>query len=285
MFITMNIHQIITGEKIQSIADIFIGNEGDFNYNPYISQQTQKRKYLSDFENGQPYNNPRIVFCYGPLIYALSKIIHLFENPFILITHNSDENILPNKPEIDNMLNCKKIIRWYSQNVHVRHEKLYFLPIGIANHQWAHGNLYMFESVFSKNVEKTKSIYFNFNIDTNKTVRQECYNMFCEKIPFLENCSPFENVHRMAEYKFCICPNGNGLDTHRLWECFYLKVVPILLRNTYSEIIKETTGLPMILLDNWTDLNLETLNYSQYDFENAYKCLTMDYWTHKIINE
>ena len=33
---------IITGEKIQDIADIFIGHENDFKYNPYISKLKDK---------------------------------------------------------------------------------------------------------------------------------------------------------------------------------------------------------------------------------------------------
>ena len=125
----MDIHQIITGEKLQSIADVFIGSDSDYNFNPYISSQIEKKKYLSDFNNGQPYNNPKIIFCYGHLIESFSEIIHLFVNPFILITHNSDENIIPNKLVIDNILNCKNLYKWYSQNICFEHSKLFFLPI------------------------------------------------------------------------------------------------------------------------------------------------------------
>ena len=50
--------------------------------------------YLSDeFKNINEYDNPKFVFCYGDLIDEFEKIIQLFKNNFVLITHNSDKNI------------------------------------------------------------------------------------------------------------------------------------------------------------------------------------------------
>lgn len=292
----MEINQIITGEKLQSIADIYIGESAScFNFNPWISIQTNKHKYLSDFDNVETYNNPRVVFCYGYLIKKLSTIIHLFENPFILITHNCDENMVPDKPEIDLILNTPNLICWYSQNVGIVREKLYFLPIGIANRQWEHGNLEIFRNVFELNLRhiKSKMIYMNFNIDTNRNAREICYNSLSNKIPFLPMTNFENHIFRMAEYKFCICPIGNGLDTHRLWECYYLRVVPIMLKNTFSSIIKSTTNLPMVLLDSWDDLftiiseeniiyNLP--DYETFDFDSCSKYLQFEYYMKQIIS-
>jgi len=98
---------------------------------------------------------------------------------------------------------------------------------------------------------------------------------------------PITNILRLSLYEYCICPEGNGLDTHRLWECYYLKVVPILLRNTYSEIIQKETGLPMILLNSWSEFDHDKLpKYDTFDFNIVVpRILTMDYIKKTFQNE
>jgi hypothetical protein len=78
-------------------------------------------------------------------------------------------------------------------------------------------------------------------------------------------------VRRLSEYAFCICPEGHGVDTHRFWECMYLRVVPIMLRTPFSMIL-EYNHYPVVLLDSWEDLDESTLDYSAYEFPE----ITMD---------
>lgn len=278
--------QIITGEKIQSIADIYIGDSYYFTYNPLITVQYDKQKRLSDFNNMTKYDNPRIVFCYGDLINDFYRIMHLFLNPFVLITHNSDENIVK-KEIVDNILNCPNLIRWHAQNVGYIHEKLYFVPIGIANAQWPHGNLKMYKHIFENyNIQniKRKNFFMNFKIDTNIEKRMKCYEELHKWVPFLPLMPAIQNLIRMIEYKFCICPEGNGLDTHRLWECFYLQIVPIVLRNTFTENIQKKTGLPMILLDSWKELTVNVPKYDSFDFNKSKEYLCFEYYKEQIIS-
>ena len=59
-----------------------------------------------------------------------------------------------------------------------------------------------------------------------------------------------EYFKELKRHKYAICPRGNGLDTHRLWECLYLDVIPIMLKSDSTNI----SGLPIIYLDKWEDL-------------------------------
>ena len=104
-------------------------------------------------------------------------------------------------------------------------------------------------------------------------------------IPFLPTVSPESNIQRLQTYKYCICPEGNGLDTHRLWEAYYVKTIPILLRTTFSTNIKQVTNLPMILLNSWDDFDYNLLpEYDESYFtinkylylETFYSLLTLD---------
>lgn len=259
---------IVTGEKIQQKCDIYLGFPEDFNYNPVISQQTNKHLNLNYLNN--KFDNPYLVFCHSHRISELSSKIHLFNNNFILVTHNSDGEIRYTF-DILNILNCKKLDKWYAQNICFENNKLKFLPIGIANSMWPHGNLNYFtnEIVLYNILNKSKDVYFNFNIGTNRMKRENCFHNLKDKLEWLNNVSPFENIIRLSQYKFCICPEGNGVDTHRLWECFYLKVVPIVIKSEFTNILIKQ-GLPIYILENenWYDLDINKLNYTDFDFNN-----------------
>ena len=252
---------IITGELIQECADIYIGTPSDFAYNPRIAVQTDKHLLLSDLFDATTYNNPRIVFCYSSLVWPFSMISHKFENPFILITHKGDTNI-ENLQYINSILNMPNLTKWYAQNVNYVHDKLVPLPIGIANRMWPHGEFSIIES------EKTHGIYMMFDINTNPKVRYDCLDALRDKIPFLQFVPPVANQLRLSRYKYCICPEGNGLDTHRLWEAIYLRVVPILIRSTHVELLQAEYRFPAILLDSWRDLDVDKLPaYESFTWE------------------
>ena len=258
---------IITGEKIQQLCDVYFGFKEDFYFNPVIKTQLKKQFNLNYLN--KEFNNPYFIFCSTHRVKELSKKIHLFKNHFALITHNSDGEIR-NEPEILNILNCPNLDKWYSQNICFDNPKLYFLPIGIANSQWPHGNINFFnnELTINNSSNKTKNIYFNFNIDTNKIKRGKCFESLKNKIVWLNTVSPSENIIRLSQYKFCICPEGNGVDTHRLWEALYLKTVPIVIKSEFTDILQKN-NVPLVILNNWDEFDETILKYENYDFNHA----------------
>lgn len=247
---------IITGEKLQQLADIYIGNIEDLEYNPLIRSQRDKHLELNSIIS--PYNNPYTIFCYTHRIYEFAKIIHFFQNPFCLITHNSDENIIENE-DIISILNCPILVKWHSQNICFYHKKLFMLPIGIANRMWPHGNTSIYSDIVPT---KTKSVYFHFNIHTNRLKREVCYNVLHTKLEWLPEIPPNENIYRLSQYKYCICPEGNGVDTHRLWEALYVKCIPIVIKSQFSETLIRN-NISVIVLDQWADFNENHLIYNE----------------------
>lgn len=257
---------IITGEKIQQYCDLYIGKICDFNYNPIICNQISKHLNIDSINT--EFDNPIHIFCYSHLINELSSKIHFLKNKFILITHNSDTNIELND-YVKNILNCTNLIKWYAQNIIYEDNKLILLPIGLANSMWPHGNLSLFNDIILTNNldKKSKLIYFNFKINTNINKRKPCYEILRHKLEWLGNVPPVENLYRLKEYKFCICPEGNGVDTHRLWECLYLKVVPIVINTCFTKILVKY-NIPLVVLNKWSDLSLTELKYENFNFNN-----------------
>ena len=273
---------IITGEKIQDLCDYYIGTSYYFNYNPFIKQQYKKHINIDNFNlnNIKTLNISRI-FCYtylinGPLYEKYKdKLFQLLSNittQFSLVFHNSDAEF--NEINLE-LFNIKNITNIYSQNMNVPIDNLFIvnkklvpIPIGIANSMWGHGNLSIWKLILNKtNLSintKPNNIYMNFTVNTNFIKRQLCLNiMLTYNIPNVPNTDYYNYLKLLSTYKFAICPEGNGIDTHRFWECLYLKTIPICLKNTvtlyYSKLF------PIILLDKWDDLNLDTLNDNFYN--------------------
>jgi len=265
---------IITGEKIQNLADIYLGLDEDFKYNPFFNTQRQRVKQynlINIGKNNGNYNNPRIVFCFTHRIDILRTKINFFQNNFILLTHNSDEEIKDNENVI-NILNCDKLVRWFTQNLYVEnlihpYNKLNILPIGIANTQWKHGKDFILSYLNNLKNGKDKNVYMSFDINTNKKERKDCYNSLYKKIEFLPSIDSLGNFERMSRFKYCICPIGNGVDTHRFWEALYLKVIPIVVRNTFYTLLENK--VPMIILNNWDEFDLPKLpDYNTFNVDN-----------------
>jgi hypothetical protein len=294
---------IITGEKIQQLCSLYIGDPEQ--YNPLTANDCKSKLYnIHQINTG--FNNPYLIFCYGHRLEELAEKIDFFMNDFILFSHNSDFNI-KDTPSVKKILDCARMQKWYAQNLCIEHEKLELLPIGIANSQWQHGYL-TFMSFYNNmgannmgannmgannmgannmgannmgannmgdnnmgannmHINKNKNVYFNFNIGTNRLKRQDCHDKLIHKLSWLHPVYQLDNLRRLVEYKFCICPEGNGADTHRLYEALYLKTVPIVIRYDFINVLQKY-NVPLVVLDKWEDFDETKLHYEDYNFND-----------------
>jgi hypothetical protein len=62
---------IVTGERIQEMCEIYLGEDADFNWNPVINKQKSKHVYLERIVS--EFNNPYYVFCYTHQLHLLSS--------------------------------------------------------------------------------------------------------------------------------------------------------------------------------------------------------------------
>jgi hypothetical protein len=256
----------ISREKIQKETDVFIGTPDCLNEN--LSITINHPKAINIYNLNSEYDNPLYVYTYGENLVLFKDKIDLLKNRFILISNNDDTNIYDNEL-YRYIANHPKIIKWYSQNVILDHPKLEMIPIGLANSKWKHGNLENINKAYldlkANNIEKINKIYFYFTIETNKEKRLDCYLKLKDVLEISEKKKEEDYFNYLATFKFGICPEGNGIDSHRLWECFYLKVIPIVLNNPFIEKVKNKYNLPMIILNDWNELKDIKLEYNDFD--------------------
>lgn len=271
--------QIISGERLQSLAEIAILDDGNPNNNIYSHCQ-----YNVNCDNLKEKIN---IFLNAKIIYVKTdylgifktKILPFLKQQFLLITHNSDRQIPSDHQDI---LNHPNLIRWYGQNVGIRHEKLLAIPIGIANSQWPHGKIELLEEVMT-NINsklKTQLVYVNFSVNTNKSVREKVKKIL------INNGFTFTNPNlqwkdylvELSKYKFAVCPEGNGFDCHRLWECLYLGVIPIVKNIIAFEQFKD---LPILFVEDWEAITVDYLDAQYETMTNKQYCLSkldLEYW-------
>ena len=248
-------NQIICGENFLSLADCFIGSVYSLHANPNtpaFSKQNIHIDCISDTDD---------LFIAQKRIFVKTDDIQHFYERFqnnledkIIITHNSDHEI--SRQGFSEYI--KKVKRQYSQNCSFTDTdddtaKLVPIPIGIENRMWFdHDILHRIRK--RQDIPKTKGVYFFFSLGTHPS-RQECYNALKDVIEFNQTRSREDYFVELKRHRYAICPRGNGLDTHRLWECLYLDVIPIMLKTDSVNIGK----LPVMFVDSWDDLDVNNL--------------------------
>ena len=80
-------------------------------------------------------------------------------------------------------------------------------------------------------------------------------------------------------YSFELCPEGNGLDTHRFYEALYLNTIPIVKKNSLESMYKK---FPCIIVNDWKDITEKNLKEWKKQLakrvENEKYKLRKDYW-------
>ena len=279
----MNSTNILSGEQFQQLCPIYCGSEYDLHRNPKISSQSYKHIDIEKIQS--EWDNPSLIFCYSSSLKRFIDKLPFLKNSFTLVSHNEDTNITD---EFKSLVESPLLVRWFAQNNMIIHPKLEFIPIGIANEMWPHGNVSTLLAIsqYSSSLTKINNIYFYFSLHTNKLAREQCKSIIESKgLVFGEHLDHINYLILLSTCKFAICPEGNGIDCHRTWECYYLGVIPILLENSFTLQLQKY--LPCILLKSWNDFDTNCLE--QYDtlykqLQTSQKYLTLSYYKERILS-
>ncbi len=247
--------------------------------------------------------------------------------PFIMISHCSDGsatdnprayNFLEEKHHADVRLmpdNCKKWFACMVDYEQYKEKRIVPLPLGVENNInfINEGKKDSIIREIGNNVDKydDKLVFVNFKISNNYSERIDAFNSikdsdFCtitnsmftreqldkpkELFPHIDKLNYDEFVKEIHKHHFMLCPVGNGLDSHRLWEALYLGCIPITRRITnYNEYEDK---LPILFLDKWSDINKDLLLEKKVEIENKIKngfynleLLSFSYWENLIKKE
>jgi hypothetical protein len=282
--------EIVQGEKLQALASITLMTPENI---AYVEKYRYKCKYLTlqgshdcfneitDHDADSIASFPSLFVFSHQIPSFISVIAPKLIHPYVLISHNSDLNI---EDSVFSYLNNNPhVVCWFTQNLMVEHPKAVVLPIGIANYMWGHGDAAAVAAAGRSHNEKgpTTLCYVNFNEVTNRQLRQGAWapSQHFGRQPNL----PFPHyLNLLAKFKFCICPEGNGSDTHRLWEALYVGVVPIVLSSNKNAACWARQGIPLLVVEQWSDVTPELLHSTNIIIPDVLPQLTVSYWRDEI---
>jgi len=257
----------ITGEKFIQLSNFIY--EGECNYDNYYNLIN-----TFDIDIINNFNDDVYLYCHTHMVQSLFQKLKYINKKITLITHNSDVNVI--ETEIPDCIN-----HWYAQNVAFNNNLITSIPIGLENSIWFQ---WIAKPTQIENKAKEQKViknllYVNHNINTNVSERSLPYTLLKDKpwatVIYGSNGIAFsEYVDNIYNHKFVLCPPGNGIDTHRLWECLYLNTIPIVKNNINNRFY---LNLPIILIDSYEQLTEQFLN-------DEYSRLTNINWNLDILN-
>lgn len=235
-------------------------------------------------------NENNIIFCNSDDIDTLFALLKKskFKN-IQLITHQSDRSIT--KKIYNKKPSC--ISKWYAINIAEDSDSLISIPLGLANLHPKNINLNNFKNLtlshdsYFHNSSKPSKLYLNFQISTNYGVRAMLYKNF-ENKNWVVAHKPNEDIknysNNLKKYKYILCPEGNGYDTHRLWEALYSGSVPVL---KHKKALKYAEHLPIIFIKDYQHLNIENIDSVFEELKKQsfnLEKLTFEYWSELILD-
>ena len=254
--------EIITGERIMTLTDVILTAPHKIQYHKIFTPNMPPMIDLTQYhQNGTTKihqdlyklldENYFCIFVYGDLLRFVSNYITPYlERKHILVVHNSDELI---DHTYDHVFDNPNILHMFCQNAVTPHPKVTGVPIGLANPMFPHGNLSEFFQQ-ARSILKENIVYAKRIATTNES-RGRLFEVLNRRgdvgISPTSKVGFDEYISELKQHRFVVCPRGNGIDTHRLWETIYLGSTPVI---TAAELHRAVSSNHCHVLQNWEDL-------------------------------
>ena len=288
-----------------------------FSQNP-ISSWSCDAEYLNNMiSDNKMFDGMSIYVCTDALPHFIENVLPNISKKFTLVTGDSDATVpegtidLWHNPRPLETAKCLELanndnlIKWFSQNCILNHEKIEQLPIGLDYHTisndpnkpWRAENegtspqeqeeiLNSVKNDAKPFYDRICKIYVNFTVDikNDKSERTVAINSISQELIHLDiEFKPRTNIWKNArEYAFVLSPSGGGLDCHRTWEALCLGCIPIVKSMGTNKMYE---GLPVLVVNEWRDVTQELLNDVISNFKETvfnYDKLTLKYWINKF---
>lgn len=194
------------------------------------------------------------IFVKGDLVpYIASNFGYLFNNKTVVVS-NSDQNF---SSEDFKQFNAKAL---FVQNLVNHGLKNHFtLPIGIENlRQNGSGKSKYFKM---QPLRKSEDVVLVPPMGETNLARRNTKKLIANNKLFLiyEKRLPRKQYFKLlSQHRFVLVLEGNGFDTHRLWEVLYQGSFPVMLRSNWAQSL-QYLSLPILMLDDVEDIDTTLL--------------------------
>lgn len=226
-----------------------------------------------------------------------------------LLTAHDDDTGVPgeigrhDKMDYLKCLDDENVVAWFTVNKDMHHPKLHSIPLGVDFHTLS-GKDFWGESRTGKDAQETqlnryfeeapnlcerhnKSISsFHFSIPERQSERwwtsdrMECKAALTQMKDhdFMRSRLSRSELWKLyRQYKFVICPHGNGIDCHRQYEAIALGCIPVVKTSTLDAMYRDH-NMPVIIVNKWSDATIESLLVKMKSLTVNRETILNKYW-------
>ena len=280
----INRTNMISGDSFRNESDLWFACTTDEKLECVsgIVKARQHSENIIDYVNAfdlELIKENSIVFCKTDYLSYFVDHCSAISVPFNLVTGQSDFSITDQMVQrVKNQLN----VSWWATNCNSSLANP--IPLGIANSFCP----VALKENFKKNNKPNNLLYVNHREQTNEAERKWLRPHFSKfKWSTITNSSNNGGIVKyqedLVDHKFVLCPPGNGIDTHRLWEALYSGVIPIVKRHrTHSNL---EAKLPILFVDDYRQVTENLLNDTYEEYKEKQwnlEMLTASWWMNAI---
>lgn len=173
----------------------------------------------------------------------LGKLPALRAKRFHIVIHNSDRPF--GQSELESLL--PRAYHIYAVNAIVSHPQLTPIPLGFRD-----CTLDFLRDYRPETLPRTIEVYGNFKVCNNATKRAACKKALANdpRVVWREETDFAEYLHDLCQSKFVLCPEGTGIDTHRVYEALLCGATPVVLHSPLDALYRR---FPICIVKDWTD--------------------------------
>ena len=257
----------ISGDAFVGLADFAIQKAEDF----YIQQEAL---------------NANVVFVKADLLGPFLEAGMLGLRPKVLISGNGDTNFsAPIRLDA-----CIQL--FLCQNNLIQDSaRILTIPIGLENRSLGRSGIpQYFEHRAHQILDVEKPLVLVPPMSPTNPIRRSVlsevnsYNSDC-LVVVTKKLPPQKYFKLVRKFRFILCLEGNGFDTHRVWESLYLECFPIIIRSPWSDSLIQL-GLPILVVSDIKEINEKLLvdflsSHRSFCSKNLEK-IWMPYWVNLI---
>lgn len=197
-----------------------------------------------------PFRPGEIVYCKLDHVRGLFHALRRQRSRIVLVTSESDDLVTEDYART----RPPQVAAWFSTNAVA--PDVHPLPLGLAN-SYCSVTLKATDLLSQGPREDGPLLYVNFRTESNPTVREPLMDHFRtfrgeRWLTIDDGALSLEDYReRLLSHRFVLCPPGNGVDTHRMWEALYGGVVPVVMRHPALEFFSD---LPILFVERFGDV-------------------------------
>jgi hypothetical protein len=228
--------------------------------------------------------------------HEAASIAELSGQKFVLVTGSSD---YPASVMVA-VLKNPYLVHWFAENVDIESSKISAIPIGLNG--FIHTRvmtLYLAEVASTPAPAPTNLLMVNFGLTHGSRVT--VYDHFCGDGKVGSGVNWASCVHKankttspvgdhgendwlilwyrtLAAYKYILCPRGNGIDTHRVYEALAIGVIPIIELGQSRAMDQMYSSLPILLVQSFANITETLLDEHLSELQPRVQAWSLSMW-------